>query len=1305
MSFVRSYDLFSETFGNDFNFNLSQTNCTSGFFESYGGGYPSVLRIDNNWVCSKNSSITPIHFSSTNDASYLNSILGLNSNNSISINNTFVSLRTFIPAPLYPISTDKLQFVCGESVRENATTYLNFYTNSSNVSNYRTAVTLSLDDGGCSNLPLATHNKYGLSSNCCELSAFAGGFDCGSFGINAKLTVNATFQLIMNACPSITMNNLSGINAIEYYTLFKNTTASLRSMNSYLDDLAISRNLTLSVLNPINLFFEDNFTRSNNDTLGNRWQELLPDSFFNASIDSNTMLIKHRGTSSLSSGVNLNFTDFSLLTNETIAVSMDFNETTDNQYGGFSFFFTNGNGHPANGLSDTDVFEMVARTDLNAFTYHKVGCTFFPDECLVANYLRNKPYHIVFYDINNTNYHLKIQINGINYTNNGTGFPYLTSLPANNFFFEYGSPTFGNVTIDNFYAGRNINSTFVAPPPTISNTPYYEDFEDLNITSEQTLVSNSTCLYPLGTKYIGSVENPNITTSCPLQYIPPERFINISRTSGYNSTYSVMVTASNNSNTTAGIVGLFSVELNSSFIINSTTAISFYVNTSDSGLDSLQHLRVDLLDENDNIMYSFEHGSGISLFTPNVWQQVFLQPVTPVTFKKITFYKTFSKSTSPMYFKLDNLYIPVTENVPSISNLPAITYFNETFKNRKFLYETPTNCTTACYSALGCFFGLQNLSLDNNWYCWKGFNDVLGIPSYTRYSNISDTGKIDTANGLNVYTTTSFATYPVQNYLVSFFNPITLEDNDTISWTCDMPSQTIGNDIYLSMGNNVNETVLLGMGTDVGTRCGYEGLPTTHCCDLNKIVGVNNDCKNSAKTKVSITKKQIVTNCTNINDADFINLNHIGLWTTSYVLFSSQEYYFDDLSIAQRQGQISGNSQPIITSVIASPNPANVSQNVSWNVLIMDDDLPANIYTGFDCNNDNVLEYPVTINGDRQFNCSYATTGTYTAKAYVSDTTYYPILNSGTGQVEVREIGSDRGGNCDGFLAPTCEGSCIFFDNFNYDNYPITCNNWIGSDKHPTNNMLVMDNLLSTDARIDNGFTTINNWENSAFSFSFDIIVNSPDKITFGLFAPSGTYNQLNYLYWDNYVLYSLDSVTPYVTRIMNFTKGDRYNFYGLVNFTTTPKKITYIIYDSLGANTTTQVENFDDVNSVSKLSFYIDAPVVTNFTIDNLLVTKGSTNTNGTAPITSQNNYVYDGNMFCAINWSSAKPKFSPDNCALRGYDQPALLGLCPVRACIADTGSFLFQSALNNIFMTILILIVIIIFAPILVLLVKRR
>jgi hypothetical protein len=351
------------------------------------------------------------------------------------------------------------------------------------------------------------------------------------------------------------------------------------------------------------------------------------------------------------------------------------------------------------------------------------------------------------------------------------------------------------------------------------------------------------------------------------------------------------------------------------------------------------------------------------------------------------------------------------------------------------------------------------------------------------------------------------------------------------------------------------------------------------------------------------------------------------------------------------------------------------------------------------------LEYPVTINGDRQFNCSYATTGTYTAKAYVSDTTYYPILNSGTGQVEVREIGSDRGGNCDGFLAPTCEGSCIFFDNFNYDNYPITCNNWIGSDKHPTNNMLVMDNLLSTDARIDNGFTTINNWENSAFSFSFDIIVNSPDKITFGLFAPSGTYNQLNYLYWDNYVLYSLDSVTPYVTRIMNFTKGDRYNFYGLVNFTTTPKKITYIIYDSLGANTTTQVENFDDVNSVSKLSFYIDAPVVTNFTIDNLLVTKGSTNTNGTAPITSQNNYVYDGNMFCAINWSSAKPKFSPDNCALRGYDQPALLGLCPVRACIADTGSFLFQSALNNIFMTILILIVIIIFAPILVLLVKRR
>jgi len=885
----------------------------------------------------------------------------------------------------------------------------------------------------------------------------------------------------------------------------------------------------------------------------------------------------------------------------------------------------------------------------------------------------------------------------------------------------------------------DLDNLIVTYQPTTTFT-YFEDFEDLTL-PEVTLYDSvsGNCLYPFGIiapstatcfspplpspsscySSTGTTGNPLIGTGC---YNPANefRFINISTADGYNSTKSLMVENDYKLNGQQSVL-LFDVHFNTTLTTNQSTPLSFIVNNSQSG-GTNNRLYV-LLYLNGTLADQWEESIDFSAFTTGQWTQRTLSIPTNTTFDELEFYKSFYHTAPyPQYFKLDDVRIgnipvnitppPVNITPPPVNITPNLTtavYFNETFtRGTNFLFDKD-NCTTTCTDDPACYQFTTPLSLDNEWYCWKSDNSFM---SYIKWSNISDTSKIETPQGLDVYTSTTFNIGSKQKLLQAYFPVRTFLENDTISWTCDMPYQTNGQDVYLVLGNDGGNNIVISMGRDNTSvdRCTISGVPLGKCCELTDIVGAENDCKTNTKTKVSISESDIVSRCTNITDYDFVALDHIGLWTINQNFLGSNNYYFDDLVMFTNEARVGNNSIPIIASVTASPNPANVSQQVFWDVLAVDDDLSPDLYTAFDCEDDGVLEYSWmvnrSINGSREwiFPCSYPTTATYTARGFVSDTTYYPTITaSGTGVVQIRDITEET--NCDGFTAPSCSGSCSFFDDFNYAN-GIVCNSWQYLNRVPRGNMLVLDDLSASEDFLERDFSPINNWEHSSFVFSFDFIMKTPDRVTMTLSNTNGgTYNTYVYLYWDSGSLYALDSVTPYVTNILPFTYGEKYTLYGLANYTS--NKITYLIYNSTGQNVTTLVENFDNSNAVNSVSFSMEGAGATNFTIDNFIISSGTLNLNGSAPVNvSGANYVYNGDMFCGINWTRTPPRFSTQNCVDRGYStNPSLSGLCLPRACLDDLGNSIFQAGTGNIFRTLVILIAIIIFAPLIILATKKR
>lgn len=880
----------------------------------------------------------------------------------------------------------------------------------------------------------------------------------------------------------------------------------------------------------------------------------------------------------------------------------------------------------------------------------------------------------------------------------------------------------------------DLTITESALPSNITNQTYIEDFEDTNFT-EYTLDRFNP------KTYIGSTENPIITTNEDLlRHHTINKLNRVSDTpdaSAYavrgNTTY---VYGSGYLNTRGG-VDLVDVDLQTyGFIINPVLNITF---------DMKQNL---IQWTNDDVVayLLLRHSTNVSLINLNkdTTQPEWCSLDTLLGKNLTTSWDTYSFTIQDMIDNgctvshimnetltdiefvsqtgtvahddveytvyLDNIIVsgsgvPINLTPPVNATPPNVTdvvYFEELFGTASFSYDEG-ECTTQGDSTTQMLIYSSSMPFGNrSWYCYTDttfFNHIS-------FNNISDTSKIDTPQGLDIYSSTTVNLGSRHRKLTTIFtggDNIDLEWNDTISFSCMIPEQSVEIDAFLYFGEDDNTSGLISLGKDSPTPsgCNLIGIPDAPCCDLDDIVGESLDCKSDTKISVELGVQEILDACPEFNDLVFKDMTDIGFWITDYDFFGSSHIYFDDYKFSAREGVVGDNTLPIVASVSADPDPANVSESVNWTVQIWDDDPSANIYMAFDCEDDGILESNWILTGvkTKDFVCSYSSEGTYTAKAWASDIAHYPINNSGTGQVEVALTSvEEEGGDCIGFVAPECSGDCVFYDDFSYTGYPVSCNGWVGLEKHPVNGKMVVQNLDLGEYSVEVEYDDVYGYDYNSILFNFDWIINTDNRIILTMGQSISGLNAV-YLYWDGGSLFALDSVSPFVTNLGSYVKGTEYSLTGIINFDN--NEIDYTVF---GSNTT--VEFFDETTeSIGDIDFDWTTIINTNFTINDFLVSTGEINTNGTTPVETVD-YTYDSGLFCAINWTQDPSRFSIDNCEERGYPITGnLVGLCMPRACLSDIGSSLFASAMSNILMTLVVLIAIVLFVPLLIAMRRKR
>ena len=881
----------------------------------------------------------------------------------------------------------------------------------------------------------------------------------------------------------------------------------------------------------------------------------------------------------------------------------------------------------------------------------------------------------------------------------------------------------------------DLTITEVAIPSNITNLTYFEDFEDTNFT-EYTLDRWNP------KTYIGSTENPIITTNEDvLRHNTINKLNRVSDTpdaSAYavrgNTTY---IYGSGYSGVRGG-VDIVDVDLQSyNFILNPEFEISF---------DMKQNL---IQWTNDDVVayLLLRHSTNVSLVALNkkTGQPEWCDLDTLLGKNLTTSWDTYSFTIQDMIDNgctvshiinetltdiefvsqtgtvihddveytvyLDNIIVsgsgvPTNYTPPVIPNVTEEIHFEELFGESAFSFDED-ECTTQGDTTTQ--MKIYATAMDFGNYSWRCYMDSKNF-NYISFENTSDTSKINTPQGLDIYSSTTL-NFPLRHRkLTTIFiggDNIDIEYNDTISFTCMIPDQSTQIDAFLYFGKDDNATALLSLGKDSPTQsgCNIIGIPDAHCCDLDDIVGEDFDCNSDTKVNVEIGFQEMLNACPEFVDYDFHDMTDIGFWITEYDFAGYSYIYFDDYKFSLRESVVGNNTLPTVASVSPDPNPANVSEVVSWEVSVFDDDQSDDIYTAFDCENDGTLDYGWVLNRTKisskkwEFNCTYSSEGTYTGVAWVTDVTHDPINSSGSNQVEVALTTTEgEGGGCDGFVAPPCIGDCKFLDDFSYTGYPITCNGWSGITKHPTNQKLVVQNLEFLQDGIEVEFDEIHDYEYNSVLFSFDWIINTDERVIMTLGDPF-IYEEAVYLYWDGGSLFSLDYVSPYVTNLGSYTNGVEYSLIGIIDFEN--KEIDYNV---LGSNTT--VEFFEErTETIGDIDFYWTSTIGMNITIDNMLVSTGEINTNGTTPVETVD-YVYDGDFFCAINWTGDPARFSTDNCEARGYPITGnLVGLCMPRACLSDIGSSLFASAMSNILMTLVVLIAIVLVVPLLIAMRRKR
>lgn len=288
---------------------------------------------------------------------------------------------------------------------------------------------------------------------------------------------------------------------------------------------------------------------------------------------------------------------------------------------------------------------------------------------------------------------------------------------------------------------------------------------------------------------------------------------------------------------------------------------------------------------------------------------------------------------------------------------------------------------------------------------------------------------------------------------------------------------------------------------------------------------------------------------------------------------------------------------------------------------------------------------------------------------------------------------------CSGFVNPNiCVGDCHFTDNFNYANYSVECNGWLGSAKsiNPINDVfsVVSQPISKTDIYVDD---TIYESETYVFDVEFDFNLTSSTIWQFNILDNS-LGNYLALITFENYIVRAYDNTPPTINTLGNVSPNTIHTLKLIVDLNN--DEIDY--YFDGGYITTGE---FYDGNTDSARRFSVAWNGLTNdFNIDNFEITLLTANPSPTEPV-EEVDYTYNPNFFCAINWTSnSSHKFSEQNCADRGFATTSPgVSLCMPRACLQDVGQILIGSVLRNILLTIIIILAIIILAPLVIKLLK--
>jgi len=603
---------------------------------------------------------------------------------------------------------------------------------------------------------------------------------------------------------------------------------------------------------------------------------------------------------------------------------------------------------------------------------------------------------------------------------------------------------------------------------------------------------------------------------------------------------------------------------------------------------------------------------------------------------------------------------------------------------------------------------------DNEWACY--LNQSSGVS--VNYKSEYDQTLINSPLGIR------HINYGTPEYWSSFSSiedwSEDLTDTTNLMFSCSAYNST-GTYNYLVLGSShttefldIEATVisLQNGGCDYWSDSPSEQTYSNQCCELYNITG-GDDCASTPYRNdfdlewTDVTSNGCLSALSDFDRVEIVSYKHSA---------NTDNFYIDDIYL-YASGIIGNNSLPTFIFLEPLPNPQEPLLDVDWSFSLGDSDDPlSTMWTAFDCENDGVLDFAWGQRGEAyQYVCTYPIEATYTGKLWYMDDTHYPDLNlSATNSVNILDVVEEpseaptQGGTCAGFTSPVCPevGTCWLYDDFNYDSFAIECNGWDGSGDtekyHPVNSSYkVIDFDLYEDG-IDWIGDRVSTNQYYSVDVEFDLNLDWTDG--------SGTVQMF---------LADTGSTTKY---LMNFAVQNylakAFGYTSTINIGTMTQNTWHTFKANVDMENSLITWYMDETPS-GTIEFY-DSGEITGFDklilywsdedgiikLDNVKISYADANPNATFE-TETSEYVYNPNLFCAINWTGQTgDRFSEQNCIDRGFSvEYPLLSLCVPRACLQDVGLSMIDWATSNIFQTIIIVTAFILIAPLIVALAKKR